>query len=281
MKDLSDSFIEKVLSAVLDTSRHQDIRDELSDHIQLSLEEEMKKNLTEEDAIKKVLFLMGEPGDLGKKLNSVCKVDKRPLILMDFVIIMSSIIIYAIFQLIVPKPSAYALLLLAISTNLLYLVVNVKFMIYLDKIEKELIFFAENKSTYIEKLTIKIFIGIGIAFIILIAGILFMGKIAVGNSNYIIMINVNFYLGYLFMGITHFKYPKIVLSERGLYLMMDMPRFIPWQEIETFEWEKKWWEYRLIYKRMGSLKKVNIQFTPVERILIDNIIKGRYNKFSS
>lgn len=278
MKNSCDSFIKNVLSAVLDTSRHQDIRDELSDHIQLSLEEEMQKNVTEEDAIKKVLFLMGEPGDLGKKLNSVYKVDKRPLILMDFVIIfMSSIIIYAIFQMIIPKPSVYALLLLAISTNLLYLVMNIKFKIYLDKIEKELIYFAENKSTYIEKLTIKIFIGIGIAFIILIAGVLFMGKPEVGNSNYLIMINVNFYLGYLFMTITHFKYPKIVLSERGLYLMMDMPRFIPWQEIETFEWEKKWWGYGLIFKRMGSLKKVNIQFTPVERILIDNIIKGRYN----
>jgi len=103
MKNSCDSFIEDVLSAVLDTSRHQDIRDELSDHIQLSLEEEMQKNLTEEDAIKKILFLMGEPGDLGKKLNSVYKVDKRPLILMDFVIaFMSSIIIYAIYQMTTP-----------------------------------------------------------------------------------------------------------------------------------------------------------------------------------
>lgn len=51
MKNSCDSFIEEVLSAVLDTRRHQDIKDELTDHIQLSLEEEMQKNLTEEDAI--------------------------------------------------------------------------------------------------------------------------------------------------------------------------------------------------------------------------------------
>ena len=68
-----DKFLSSVCNYIKNKEVHKEVYEELKSHIYEIVEEYEESGLTEEEAINKAIERMGNPNDIGEKLNKVHK----------------------------------------------------------------------------------------------------------------------------------------------------------------------------------------------------------------
>lgn len=275
MKTIYIEYIQTVLQSVLDREKHQEIQDELMDHMQ-SIEEEITKNgLNPKEIESTVIMEMGSPEELGKSLNRIYGLNQKPLFLVGI----SSLFITGFngFMMLNSenfKLSDWVLLILGFGISLFCVGVVVRMKKLLDQVRKERIYYAGHPKTYVEKLTDKVFVrGFGL-FIIFVIVLGLLEYFSDGfESNLLVMMSV--YVNNLFLTILYTSYPKMIFSENGVYFMRDLPGFVSWEVVDNYEWKQKFGEYELRLKNKGCFGKVHIRFSASEKERLDNFVKAR------
>lgn len=83
------------------------------------------------------------------------------------------------------------------------------------------------------------------------------------------------YSNYLFLFIIYSQYPGLVITEQGLYLFVDIPKLVPWDDIKDYKWAKVLNKYHLELCKNTKYKKIHRNFPISDKIIIDFIIRDR------
>ncbi|AFA48379.1 permease prefix domain 1-containing protein [Acetobacterium woodii] len=273
MKNSYDTYVETVLQSVLDEKRHQEIKDELMDHLQ-SREEELSEDELDPSEIEfQVLQDMGSPEELGKNLNRIYGMNQKPLWAIG---ISSSLLAvfngYLMIHAGMSNLSQVVMVALGLIVNLMCIYVVVKTKKNLDKVREERIYFSGDIKTYIKKLTDKILIR-GFCFLVVLMIVLGLFDYFMDDFENNLLIIGFFYASYLFFSILNSYYPKMIFSETGVYIMHDLPTFKSWEEVEGYEWQQKLSNYQLRLKNKRWFSKIHIGFNSKEKDLVDDFYK--------
>lgn len=273
MKNSYDNYVETVLQSVFDKKRHQEIKDELMDHLQSKEEEITETGIDPSEIEFLVLQDMGSPEELGKNLNRIYGMNQKPLWAIG--ISSSLLAVFNCYLMVhsgMTNLSQVVMVTLGLIVNLICVYVVVKMKKNLDKVREERIYFSGDIKTYLKKLTDKIFIR---GFCFLVAMIIVLGLFDYFTDDFesnLLLMGI-FYASYLFFSILNSYYPKMIFSETGVYIMHDLPTFKSWEEVEGYEWQQKLSNYELRLKNKGWLSKVHIGFNSKEKDLVDVFYK--------
>ncbi|MFZ7132979.1 MAG: permease prefix domain 1-containing protein [Eubacteriales bacterium] len=285
MRKETERYIHRILQTVLNTKVHESIKAELNDHIESLVEEKMQEGLSEEDAVKESIQSIGNPKELGKQLNSIYKISKMPIVLMLILNITSLIILSFI---IITKSSFGIIDILIFIFNILMtfmgLFFSIKYLQALSYVTRKTIRFTQQKGkitkSYIENLTNKIYIiGVG-AFLILMTFLTLFEMIHEGinlwiaNGFHTHIFQISLYANLFFMVIINIKYPKVIVLEDGIYVFVDLPKYILWKDIKDHKWTKTFGKYRLDICKDKKTKKIHGNFNSSDKMMIDHLLSN-------
>ncbi|MPW24201.1 hypothetical protein GC105_00105 [Alkalibaculum sp. M08DMB] len=289
MRDQIDDYINSILISVLNTNVHQNITDELNDHILSLIEEKIEMGMEEEEALSESLKSIGDPKFLSRKYNSVYSISRLPLILWSVmnILLLSFIFFIILNQLRIFNTIDHLLFIVTILICIISLVLNIKYVTTLNILMKDNLIFVQHKykrsSSYIENKTNKLFIVGYTILVLLIFSAVFVRIILEGfnqylvDGNYSILMLLVMHSNYLLGIIVYFKYPKLIITDRGLYIFTDIPKLIRWDDFNQYKWIKDSGAYRLDLSNNKRYKKIYGRFIDVDKIVIDNILKNKKN----
>lgn len=275
-------YIDSILSTVLNTQVHENITSELKDHLESLMEEKTEKGMHEEQAVKESIAAMGDPKKLGKEFNKIYTIGKAPVVFMTILNIFSILIfIYMLLTKNNFRIVDYTMFLFVPLMTFVCLYFSIKYFIVLSKLSEKTIHFVQQKGkwtkSYIENLTNRIYVvGVG-AFLILmivlaIVDILNSGIKLLVSDNYIYIFQIVMYANLYFMVIINIKYPHLIALKEGIYIFVDIPKLIVWEDIDDFHWVPTLGKYRLDIYKNNRRKKIYGNFNNSEKIIIENIL---------
>lgn len=285
MRDKINTYINDILQSVLNIEEHDNIRDELKDHLLTQVEEKMNNGMKEEEAINQAILSMGKPKNLAKKFNSIYKVNKIPL----FTWAGMNLIFLLFISYLLPAFNAMRTLdILAIlfvsSLSLVSLYSSGKQFYYLKDVQNNSIYYASvNSKTYTQKVIYKLVVVLFTALLLYFSYGLFMViqkdllKKMIQDNSYFALLNLGIWSNYAFSYIVSYNYPSILLTDKGIYRLGELPRRISWESIKGYEWNKILGKYHLSLLKGNYFKKVRVpaKLETSDKIIIDTIIKSK------
>lgn len=283
MNNAIDQYINHILQSVLNTEMHEDIRTELNDHIYSLLEEYLQLGIPEKDATEKAIKSMGEPNALGNQLNNVYHFNTKPLTIILVLNILTALFsIYMVTQIDNFKIIDYIVLIFTFLNNFIFLSFSLYFRHLLSNAANDTIYYSHmnhlKENSYIENLTGKVYIIGASIFIILLIMLLIAAIIEEGFPTFFIdklhlILMISYNSNAFLLLLLNKKFPNIVLTESGIYTFFDIPRCIPWKEIENHKWTGSFGIYQLKLFKGKKYKKVYGKFKSTDKIILNNLIK--------
>lgn len=279
-----NEFLDKVCTEIIDASSHHGIRDELTDHFYCLVDTYEDMGHTEEYAVDRALVDLGSPKTIGKKLNNIHTPSVKWIVAW-MVCWLISTTFFAASMFLDPDLSS-SILLLSVAIDALILKSYLHFL-YRSIVKKENFLFVrmnhgiKNKSgppSYVEKLTNRVFMVIGLVFALLMIVSSIGAAYELPNAN---VTEILFSFGYATFIIKavlqvycSIKHSIFIIDEDGI-LVVGMLKVMKWEKIASYSFKKDYnGNFSLNVKPVSSYT-LKISCLPIDQEKIEFILNEK------